>query len=297
MQTLNLKQLEAFCAVVDYGSFTAAAENIYLAQSTVSGHVSALEKELGTTLFNRMGRRRVVLTEEGRRVYTHAHAILQSCADLTRELEENNTNHLKIMGSSIPVQYVLPRLVSDFCQSRPGCRVSLRSGDSEGVHKALLNGNVQVGFAGADMDMKNMHYERIAEDPLVLIAPYTERYAALRKEGVAGNDLLTEPLIFREGGSGTQLAGQRFLTEHGIRPENLNIVAQMDSSEALMRAVACGMGCAVVSGLAASSRKDVLSFPLLGSGNTRKLFMLYLRNARQSTIAKAFVDYVLASTR
>ena len=55
MQTLNLKQLEAFCAVVERGSFTAAAEALYLAQSTVSGHILALEKDIGVPLLVRSG--------------------------------------------------------------------------------------------------------------------------------------------------------------------------------------------------------------------------------------------------
>lgn len=66
MQTLNLKQLEAFVAVVESGSFTAAAERLFLAQSTISGHVAALEKDLGVALLLRTGRRQVALTEEGR---------------------------------------------------------------------------------------------------------------------------------------------------------------------------------------------------------------------------------------
>ena len=91
MQTLNLKQLEAFCAVVERGSFTAAAEALYLAQSTVSGHILALEKDIGVPLLVRSGKRRITLTEEGRRVYDHAHTILQSCNELSRELEEQTS--------------------------------------------------------------------------------------------------------------------------------------------------------------------------------------------------------------
>ena len=68
MQNLNLKQLEVFVAVVDTGSFTAAAEHLYLAQSTVSGHIAALEKEMGLSLLIRTGKRKLLLTEEGRRV-------------------------------------------------------------------------------------------------------------------------------------------------------------------------------------------------------------------------------------
>ena len=104
MQTLNLKQLEAFCAVVERGSFTAAAEALYLAQSTVSGHILALEKDIGVPLLVRSGKRRITLTEEGRRVYDHAHTILQSCAELSRELEEQTSREVSLAASSIPMQ-------------------------------------------------------------------------------------------------------------------------------------------------------------------------------------------------
>ena len=138
MQTLNLKQLEAFCAVVERGSFTAAAEALYLAQSTVSGHILALEKDIGVPLLVRSGKRRITLTEEGRRVYDHAHTILQSCAELSRELEEQTSREVSLAASSIPMQYILPQLISDFHRENPDFRFLLRSGDSAAVHAAVL---------------------------------------------------------------------------------------------------------------------------------------------------------------
>ena len=109
MQTLNLKQLEAFAAVVEHGSFTAAADALFLAQSTVSGHVSALEADLGVPLLLRTGKRKIALTEEGRRVYAHAKAILQSCGELSQELEEHRALDLTLAASSIP----MPRSSAD----------------------------------------------------------------------------------------------------------------------------------------------------------------------------------------
>ena len=136
MQTLNLKQLEAFCAVVERGSFTAAAEALYLAQSTVSGHILALEKDIGVPLLVRSGKRRITLTEEGRRVYDHAHTILQSCAELSRELEEQTSREVSLAASSIPMQYILPQLISEFHRENSDFRFLLRSGDSAAVHAA-----------------------------------------------------------------------------------------------------------------------------------------------------------------
>ena len=109
MQNLNLKQLEVFVTVVEQGSFTAAAEHLYLAQSTVSGHISALEKEMDLTLLLRTGKRKVKLTEEGRKVYAHARTILQNCADLNRELVEHASLDITLAASTVPMQYLLPK--------------------------------------------------------------------------------------------------------------------------------------------------------------------------------------------
>ena len=293
MQTLNLKHLEAFCAVVERGSFTAAAETLYLAQSTVSGHILALEKDIGVPLLVRSGKRRITLTEEGRRVYDHAHTILQSCAELSRELEEQTSREVSLAASSIPMQYILPQLISDFHRENPDFRFLLRSGDSAAVHAAVLQGETHIGFVGAVLNTRELTYDCIATDPLVLVTPDTPRYRAMFDAGESGNALLGEPLIFREGGSGTQLAGQKFFTENGIDSGALNIVARIDNSEAVLRAVACGLGCAVVSGLAAGATKELLSFPLVGKNNEREIYMIRSRDRRPTKSARAFIDFLL----
>lgn len=293
MQTLNLKQLEAFCAVVERGSFTAAAEALYLAQSTVSGHILALEKDIGVPLLVRSGKRRISLTEEGRRVYDHAHTILQSCTELSRELEEQTSREVSLAASSIPMQYILPPLVSEFHAANPDFRFLLHSGDSASVHRAVLQGETHIGFVGAVMNSRELTYDCIAADPLVLVAPDKPRYRAMLDAGATGNALLGEPLIFREGGSGTQLAGQKFFTENGIDTAVLHIVARMDNSEAVLRGVACGLGCAVVSGLAAGATKELLSFPLVGKNNEREIYMIRARDRRPTRAARAFIDFLL----
>ena len=297
MNQLNLKQLEAFCAVVEQGSFTAAAEALYLAQSTVSGHVTALEKDLGVTLFLRTGKRHIALTAEGRQVYSHARTILQNCDELTRTLEEKTSRELVVAASSIPMQYILPRMLKEFSAIHPDCRITLRDGDSESVHRDVLLGEAQLGMVGAVLNMADMAYTTIGTDPLVLVAPDTEKYRALRERGVSGNELLrSERLLFREGGSGTQMAGQRFLTENGFAAEELNVVARIDNSEALLKMVALDMGCAVISGLAANSR-GLIAFPLVGSSTFRELYMIQPRGRKLPAMAKSFCDLVTASTR
>lgn len=294
MLNLNLKQLEVFVAVVDNGSFTAASRNLYLAQSTVSGHMTALEKELGVPLVMRNGKRKVTLTDEGRKVYLHAGSILQSCCDLTQELKNHTSSDLSIAASSIPMQYILPGLLAGFSRKKPECRYVLKDGDSVAVHQMVLDGQVQLGFAGAVLNRKELVYEKVAEDRLVLVTPKTDRYQSLLWDNIPGNRLLTEPLIFREGTSGTQQAADRFLCENNIKTENIHVIARIESNEAILRAVSDGLGLSIMSELAASDMVEqgrVLSFPLTGKSTSRSLYMIYAKDRKLTKSAKAFWDF------
>ena len=108
-----------------------------------------------------------------------------------------------------------------------------------------------------------------------------------------GNALLSEPLIFRELGSGTQQAVDKFLCENNVRTENIHVVARMDNHDAILRAVAQGLGIAIVSELAARAAQNVICFPLEGKSTVRYLYMITPKNLRLTNIAQAFRDYVL----
>lgn len=291
----NLKQLEAFAAVVECGSFTGAADRLYLAQSTVSGHVAAMEKDIGVPLIVRSGKRKIVLTEEGRRVFAHAKAILQSCEQLSRELEERTSVELALAASTIPMSYLLPGLIAGFAQQMPQCRFTLRGGDSTCVHEQVMDGDAQIGFVGAVMNRKELVYDLLCEDRLVLLTPDSDKYRGLLSAKASGNTLLSDPLIFREGGSGTQLAVDKFLCENRIRTEEIHVVARMDNNDTILRAVSQGLGVAIVSELAAAMAQDVLVFPLEGKSTVRCLYMIHSKDRRLTNTAQAFRDFILGS--
>ena len=293
MVNINLKQLEAFVTVADCGSFTEAAEQLYVAQSTVSGHIRALEEELGTTLILRSGKRKLSLTESGRGVYVHACEILQHCKALSRESEYGDM--LRIGASTIPGQYIAPGYIAAFCQQYPECRVSLQKGDSESVHNMVLGGEVQLGFVGSVMDRKELVYQQVGEDRLVLITPNTPYYRDRQKAGVPGCELLEEPMIFRESGSGTQRAVDEYLTRIGIGPEQVKKVAATDSSEVMLQLVSRGMGNAVVSSLSAQqwAREGAVLLFELGRGEvSRQIYMIHRRHGYPGTWARKFLEYM-----
>ena len=213
MERLNLRQLEIFSAVVDAGSFTAAAEKLYLAQSTVSDNVRALEELLHLKLFHRESKRRLTLTLEGKRVYRYAQDILGRCSALLLDVAVDSALELTLGASTVPAQSLLPGYMARFARENPACRCTLLCGDSAAVQQMLLNGDIHLGFVGSADDRQDLIYEPIAEDRLVLITPNTPRFAALKTQGVLGRELFREPFLFRERGSGTQKVIDNYLSE------------------------------------------------------------------------------------
>ena len=213
MNDISLKQLEIFVAVVEYGGFTRAAEELFFNQSTVSAHISLLEQALGKELFVRSNRRHVRLTKEGEQVYPIARRILNDCAALRTLFSDADSAPVVALGAStVPGQYLVPGYLAAFLKREPEFRYSLRRGDSEQVHRMLKSGQIAVGFVGAVSEPENVDYFPLYDDRLVLAAPNNEHYRMLRERGVYGRKLLLEePFVSREEGSGTGTSLQNYL--------------------------------------------------------------------------------------
>ena len=159
MNDISLKQLEIFVAVVEYGGFTRAAEELFFNQSTVSAHISLLEQALGKKLFVRSNRRHVRLTKEGEQVYPIARRILNDCAALRTLFSDADSAPVVALGAStVPGQYLVPGYLAAFLKCEPEFRYSLRRGDSEQVHRMLKSGQIAVGFVGAVSEPENVDY-------------------------------------------------------------------------------------------------------------------------------------------
>ena len=115
MNDISLKQLEIFVAVVEYGGFTRAAEELFFNQSTVSAHISLLEQALGKKLFVRSNRRHVRLTKEGEQVYPIARRVLNDCAALRTLFSDADSAPAVALGAStVPGQYLVPGYLAAF---------------------------------------------------------------------------------------------------------------------------------------------------------------------------------------
>ena len=297
MLNINLKQLEAFVATAEYSSFTKAAEELYLTQSTVSSHISALEKALGVRLIQRSARQRVTLTEEGELVYRDARDILERCQALQDTKRHNRQNQLVIGASSVPGQCLMPEIMGDYLAQCSDCHYVQLRGDSIRIHQYLAQGKANLGFVGVASNPKEYHYHPVAEDRLVLITANKEPYQTLQGSGASGLDLLNRPMILREENSGTRQEMERYLRNLQICPESLHVIAQIDNPEAIRSSVSRGLGVSIMSVLAAREyllSGRLLSFELGDQGAYRKIYLAWRKDVTLSAAEQQFLEFVKA---
>ena len=296
MLNINLKQLEAFVTTAEYSSFTKAAEELFLTQSTVSSHISALEKALGVRLIQRSARQRVALTREGEQVYREAKEILERCRALQDLKKQDNLKQLVIGASSVPGQCLMPEIMADYLGLHPDCHYVQLRGDSIRIHQYLDQNKARLGFVGVASNPKEYHYHPIAEDRLVLITANKEPYQTLHRNGSSGLDLLGMPMILREKNSGTRQEMERYLTHRNISPDALNVIAQIDNPEAIRSSVSRGLGVSIMSVLAAREylmSGRLLSFELGDQGAYRNIYLAWRKDAILNPAEEAFLKFVL----
>lgn len=299
---MNLKQLEAFVAVAEDGSFSKAAKALFLTQPTVSAHISSLEKELGVRLFVR-NTKEVNLSEDGQTLYGYAKQmiVLQKKIETAFDQTRKEGSHcIHIAASSVPSQYLLPQILACFREKYPREQFKIQETDSTKVVEQVVNGNVDIGFTGTVLEKKYCQYIPFYRDELVVITPNSEKFRRLKESGGDRPEeekvwIQNEPLILREEGSGTRKEAEKLLKKMGMDMDGLKLVASMENQETIKRSVSRGVGISIISRLAAADEireGKVLSFQLAGEEGKRDINVVYNKNFQLSGLAEKFLRVV-----
>lgn len=293
---MDLHQIEIFCSLVKFRSFSKAAETLFLTQPTVSSHIKNLEEDLGVQLIDRIGKR-IVPTEAGEVLYRYGQKLL-SLRDHARQEIESITGTLggilKIGGSTIPGAYILPSFVGAFKKKYPIASIQLMIDDSAKVTEAVLNGELQIGVVGARTADSQLETHAFLKDELVVAVPPDHAWA--RKKTIPVEALTYEPFLLREKGSGTRRIMEERLAKSGFSPAQLKSVAVMGSSDAVRQSVKAGLG---VSILSIRALKDDLKTGRLsavrikGVPMERNFSIILLKGKSRSPLCKAFLEFLL----
>jgi LysR family transcriptional regulator, low CO2-responsive transcriptional regulator len=243
----QLPHLATFATAAETGSFTAAGQTLRLTQAAISQRIQALERNLGLALFRREAGH-VLLTEVGQRLYGYAQRILS----LHREAREAVTGdkppiigELSLAASSVPGEHLLPVALSVFGQKYPHVQVRATVTDSRTVLHQVEHGQAHVGLLGMKEENAHLEFRGFARDRLVLVVPQQHPWA--RKRRVTLKQLLGQPLIVREAGSGSRSCLEQALAQAGYPPHKLRVALVLGSNEAIKEAVVRGIGAAVLS--------------------------------------------------
>ena len=295
---MNLKQLEAFVQVAEGGSFSKAARELYLTQPTIRAHISSLEKELNVRLFVR-NTKEVSLSDNGKDLYKYA----KQMVDLQGKIEEHfgmrkdsGKHCITIAASTIPAQYLLPKVLMRFNEKYPEEQFKIKETDSAQVVTQIVDCMADVGFTGTVLEKKHCKYIPFYKDELVIIAPNMEKYRRIQEE--CPNDiswLEREHVIMREEGSGTRKEAEKQLRSAGVNMADLEIIASIENQETIKKSVRQGMGVSILSRLAATDEAkagQMLIFPIPGADEGRDINVVYNRNYQLSRSAERFIKIV-----
>ncbi|MBZ4321230.1 LysR family transcriptional regulator [Streptomyces huiliensis] len=242
---MDVRRLEYFLAVVDRGGFHRAAAALYVAQPSLSQAVRALERELGTELFHRIGRR-VVLTEAGRALVGPARAAVRSL-EVARasvaSVRELRTGRLDV--AAMPSQAVEPltSLIRAFTRRHPGVTVAVRAvPTARGVVEAVRTGAAELGLlASADpLSGDEVAAYELGEQRFVLVVPPDGPFEGRRS--VRCEELAGRRLVLGQPGTGMR-AYTDSLRERGV---DFTAAAETEHRAALLPMVLAGVGLAVV---------------------------------------------------
>jgi DNA-binding transcriptional LysR family regulator len=292
----DLRQLEVFSKVVDLKSFSKAAEAVFLAQASVSERIATLESTVGTRLLDRLGRQ-VVPTKAGELLYKHAVLLLDMKRAATQEIQDFlgvKRGEIHIGGSTIPGEYILPKVLRPFQKKYPLISVALTVADTKEIEGRVLESNLELGVIGSRSSQKNIIHDELWHDELVLALPAEHRWAD--KNEISVEALSKEPFIMREAGSGTLRIMEEYL--HAYRSEgigSLNIVAYLGTSTAVKEGIKAGLGVSILSSRAMETeiKAGVLKpLKIKGLSMYRNFYLIRDKRRIMSPLCQAMLDFL-----
>jgi len=291
----TFRQFQVFEAIYRLGSFTRAAEELFLTQPTVSMQIKKLSEAIGLPLFEHVGRN-VEPTETGKEVYASCRSMFETLSNL--EMKISDIKGLKRgrlrMGVITTANYLAPDMLGEFSQIYPGIDLSLKVTNRDVIIRRIRANEDDLYIMGqapeGDFEVEAFSF---APNPLVVMAP--RNHPLVGKKNISLEEIVKEPFIIREPGSGIRDTMFKVFDEIGVRP---SVSMEIGNNEAIKHAVAGGLGLSVLSLHTLSLEGvdgpvavlDVEGFPIL-----RNWYIVYPKGKELSLVAQTFLDFVIDS--
>lgn len=289
----TLRQLQVFEAIVRLGSFTRAAEELFLTQPTVSMQIKKLSESLGLALFEHVGRN-VRPTEAGLELHQSCREIFESLSNLETkiaDLKGMKRGRLRLSVVST-AEYFAPEVLGEFSKQYPGVSVALKVSNRDRVMERINANEDDLYIIGqSSAGSPDIVCYPFLPNPLVLIAP--KDHPLMGQKDIPLSRIAEEPLILREPGSGIRDATLKLIEKEGLKP---NVRMELGSNEAIKHAVFAGLGVSVLSLQTLSLEGpdgpvgilDVKGFPIL-----RQWYLVHPKGKELSLVAQFFMEFAL----
>ncbi|HEU4507931.1 MAG TPA: LysR family transcriptional regulator [Pyrinomonadaceae bacterium] len=241
---MEIRQLRAFVAIAESGTFTAGALRVHVTQAAISMQIRQLENEIGAKVFVRAPRH-VILTEAGEQLLRRARHILRehdAALDEIAELAGAERGRLRIgSASAMVLTEQLPAILKELRKQHPAADITVTSGTSEVLVDQILAGEVDIAFVSLPVDVRGIKTERLSEDQLVAIA--SPRHKLAKQRTISAFTLAGERLILGERGGNTRRLIDQFFAQAGV---TLRVAMELSRQQAIKRMVEEDMGVGIV---------------------------------------------------
>ena len=241
---MEIRQLRAFVAIAESGTFTSGAQRVHVTQAAISMQIRQLENEIGAKVFVRAPRH-VILTEAGEHLLRRARQILRehdAAVDEIAELAGAERGRLRIgSASAMVLTDQLPVILTELRKQHPRAEIAVTSGTSEALVEQILAGELDIAFVSLPVDARGIQTERLSEDQLVAIA--SPRHKLAKQKTISAYTLAGERLILGERGGDTRRLIDQFFAQGGV---TLKVAMELSRQAAIRRMVEEDMGVGIV---------------------------------------------------
>jgi DNA-binding transcriptional LysR family regulator len=236
---MEFRHLLTFKVVAEVRGFTRAAEILGYAQSSITAQIQSLEEELGTPLFDRLGKK-IVLTDAGERLlpYVQEMTKLQDSIKAIAQSKDEPSGTLVIGAPESLAAYRLPPIIREFRAHYPMVKMVLKPGLCWELRSHVRNGELDLAFLlEAASDAPDLHIETLVVEKMSLIA--SPDHPLVQLPSVEPHHLKDETILHTEPGCSYRSLFEKHLIQHGIYT---NPDMEFWNIEAIKNCVMCGLG-------------------------------------------------------
>ncbi|MCW8879093.1 MAG: LysR family transcriptional regulator [Kangiellaceae bacterium] len=286
----TFRQLEIFVKFAETGSISQTANDLHLAQPSVSIQLKKLSDNLDVALVEQVGRK-LYLTDAGKELYASSLEIFDSVGRLESRLASLSglqAGHLRLSVVTTS-KYFFPHLLGPFCERYPNIEVSFNIGNRGSmINRLRENMDDFYVFSHPPEDIEIEKFEFV-NNPLVVVASADHPLA--KRKSIQFSSLKNEPFIMREPGSGTRFAVEKYLLESG---NTVNVKLTIESNEAIKHSVMSKLGIAILSvhTLAQATKSNFKILNVRGFPLKHHWYVVYLKNKQLSDVAQTFLQFL-----